>query len=130
MPSLHFHHSHFRKFLIQNRLVSTRICLSKSLESTSNMNSAHHPQRFRPTESRPTQPSKSCRFLQPIAHAEDRLSITPSRYSESGTQASSKNSYLELTTNFLTPPTSFLRLIPDVKDNPRIQTPQHWNQRL
>ncbi|PMD18324.1 hypothetical protein NA56DRAFT_661587 [Hyaloscypha hepaticicola] len=85
------------------------------------MTSAH--QRVRPTERRPTQPSKSCRFLQSIAHAEDRLSTTSSRLSESGTQASSKNSYLEITTNFLTPPTSFLRLIPDVKDNPRTANP-------
>lgn len=121
MPSLQFHHSHFRKFLIQNRLVSTRICLSKSLVSTSNMNSAY--QRFRPIERRPTQPSKSCRFLQTIAHAEDRLSTTSSRFSESGIQASSKNSYLEMTTNFPTPPTCFLRLTPDVKENPRATNP-------
>jgi hypothetical protein len=102
----------FANFLIQNRLVSASICLSESFESNSNMSSAHHSQRSRPMECRPTQPSESCSFLQLITHAEKRLSIAPSRSSEPGTEASPISSNLELTNNFHTP-TSFLRLTPE-----------------
>ncbi len=87
------------------------------------MNSAHQPQRFRPIESRPMQSSESCRFLPLIAHAENRLSIVPSRSSEPGAHGSSKSSYVELTSNFFTPPTRFLRLTPDVRDNPSTSNP-------
>jgi hypothetical protein len=87
------------------------------------MNTAHHSQRYWPIGSRATQSSESCRFLQLITHAEDRPSITPPRYQEPGTQASSKSSYLELASNFHTPPTSFLRLTPNAKDNSRTTDP-------